>query len=810
MNRRLVSLVLLTLLIAGLALGSAFGSPAIQAISIGVSVALVIEAIRPGSAKRTGNTLAPDNDAADFSTDAPIRSASEDLLRRDLFARRIAQVLSNPTGKDGRVFAIRGNWGHGKSSLKNLVIEVLESQRLVQWLEFNPWKWGDDTSIARGLFSQMAIKLEGARTPEAEARAKAIRRYGSLLVGGSGTLRAAGTESGLASWLTAVAIVAAGLGIGVPNLEAKYIAGGALLLSGLALISGKALAYIGRERVGSLDDARADVEARLHKAPGPLIVFVDDIDRLEPDQIRLLFRHVKVNANLPNIVFVLLFQPSIVEAALEPIAGTEGRQFLEKIVQASFDLPAVSVDEVHRIFTEQLSLVAGSFATEDNGFDQVRWGNMLISCIQPCIRNLRDARRLISSLAIHLPLHQGASAFEVNIIDFFGLETLRVFEPDFHGAIFRERDLVLQKHRYSGDRREDEQRQRLEALISVIPEGRRQAAKDAFVELFPTVEWAFNGSYFGSDWQPEWINAKRVCTSRYFDRYFAFQSAEGSISESEFVDFLHATTDGARLKRIVAEFEGRNLLTSLAARLDESVKRLPVENANVLLPEMYKIAQKLVQRTAADPFNAPWVSAWRAVSWFLHRVEPSERTRLAIASLKSSGALSVGAILISLDRSSREKDENDREALFDDKGLTALTNTWLRQMRSLAKSDQALLSHPDLLSLLYRWRDFTGTLNEPRKWVQRVSKNDRNFATLIAGFMGVGRSQTWGDRVGRTHETFQRETIEDLFGINRVDERVRNFDTSELPSNEVHALEVLRKHLDVWKGRENAGSGLLV
>lgn len=153
----------------------------------------------------------------------------------------------------------------------------------------------------------------------------------------------------------------------------------------------------------------------------------------------MLLRQVKANTNLPNIVFVLLFQPSIVERALDPVADGDGRAFLEKVVQASFDLPAVPVSVVHRMFGQELSALAEPYATDVNGFTQTRWGNAFVGCIQPLLRNMRDARRLISSIAVHMPLHVAGDVFEVNIIDFVLLESLRVFEPDLHEALFRER-----------------------------------------------------------------------------------------------------------------------------------------------------------------------------------------------------------------------------------------------------------------------------------------------------------------------------------------------------------------------------------
>lgn len=64
----------------------------------------------------------------EIGTEAPIRTKAEDRLRRVGYANRIAGVLSELSLREGRVFAIRGGWGFGKSSLKHLVIEQLETR----------------------------------------------------------------------------------------------------------------------------------------------------------------------------------------------------------------------------------------------------------------------------------------------------------------------------------------------------------------------------------------------------------------------------------------------------------------------------------------------------------------------------------------------------------------------------------------------------------------------------------------------------------------------------------------------------------
>lgn len=131
-----------------------------------------------------------------IGAEAPIRTASEDRLRRADFADRIAGVLSELSLREGRVFAIRGGWGFGKSSLKNLISERLDARdNGADWLDFNPWQWGDGDAIARALFGQIADRLGGEHSKAALDRAEALRRYGAILTGAGKPLKEAGGQA---------------------------------------------------------------------------------------------------------------------------------------------------------------------------------------------------------------------------------------------------------------------------------------------------------------------------------------------------------------------------------------------------------------------------------------------------------------------------------------------------------------------------------------------------------------------------------------------------------------------------------------
>lgn len=740
-----------------------------------------------------------------IGVDLPIRNAEQDLLGRTTLAQRIAEIASQPTGGEGRVVAIRGGWGFGKSSLKNLVIEALGGRSpRTDYVDFNPWQWGDNDAITRALFSQIAARLGGAHSPDAEQRAQALRRYGDVLIGGGGALGKAADDKGLVGWVGSVAAVSAGVGIGFPSLPVKVIAAAALVFAGLMLPAGKLLKWLGGDASGqTLDQIRGDLERRLKALSLPLVIFVDDIDRLEAEQIRVLFRQIKVNANLPNIVFILLYQPSIVEKALEPVAGSEGRQYLEKIIQSHIDLPPVSRERLAGIFAAELTKVAGDLATRENGFEERRWGNVSIGGIQPFIRNLRDVARLVASIDIHKPLHQGRRVFEVNVVDFLALEALRVFEPNFHTGLAANKELLLQSRRFRGDRGDDADKVAVEQLLHAASEAGRGACSAILVELFPSVHWTLGGPhYVGDEMHRDWLVYKRVCSSRNFDRYFELKVPEGSLSESDMVDLLDSADNPASLKTAIDGVRERGLLGALAARLDESVDQLPIEHAANLLPVIFAIGEELSQEPDADgPFNTSFVSAWRSASWFLRRLpDLHERSRLALNAMAATLSLATPAVLISIDT---EKDESsDLERLFDDVGLQELQRGWLTIMATRAENDPNILEHDRLVNYLYRWRDYSGSIDAPKAWIEKVASDPQRLPKLLVRFLSVGRKSAWGDRVSTKSETYRRDTMTDFFDLEQLRERLGGIDRGRLDSETIRILSILDNYLDAWQRGE--------
>ncbi|GLR89822.1 NTPase [Bradyrhizobium iriomotense] len=657
--------------------------------------------------------------------------------------------------------ALRGEWGSGKTSIKNRVVEVLSppGETKMQVVTFNPWQWGTDEAITRAFFREIAVALGDAeQSVFARRRAHEFRRYAKTLETLSGGLKNAGSRaSSAAVWLSGVGFLVAG---GVVWLEpsAKMLATAMLVIAGAVLILSRIIGFLGRDREDDrpLDVSRFDLEQRLKEMPRNVLVVVDDMDRLEDEQIRTVIRHVKANANFPGLTYLLLYQRNILERAFGE--GEDGRQYLEKIVQAAFDVPVVEGERIGRIVLAELEKITQPLPS-DGKFDQKRWGNIWVGGLRHFFKTLRDAKRFVGGVEVQFSLHSGKRVLETNLIDTVALEVLRLFEPDVYAAISRSRTLITGAAR---ERRESD-KERIKAIIAAARPEYKDAVQYVVSQLFPIVGWAFGDSWYGSDWEEGWSSERRICSPRYFDRYFSLRLPDGQISDSEFMDFLEKSADRERISQSFADFEKRNLLPELMERLDEAAvgKKLPLESAGAFLPALFDIAENLPDKMGFG--KMPFTNAWRTAFWYLRgEDDAAKRGQAFLNALRKSDSLAVPATLISLDMDGKEKGDTDLLFAAD---LEEAKEVWVAKLRAdLASGLEGMLGNKHLVNFLYRWRDFEG-VDGPRAWVASIATKPELLGKLLVGFLSEGVSHALRDHVTSKVISFHWSAIEPLIDV---------------------------------------------
>ena len=429
-------------------------------------------------------------------TDNPIESSAEDRLGRANLAHDFARGIRSLNASKGAVVGVLGPWGNGKSSFVNLMREQFAEAPSLTVVDFNPWMFSGTEQLVDHFFVELAASFKRLQDDRLTKAAGLIEDYGESI----------GSVAGLFGvWGQAVAG-----GISLAQLGAKR-----------------------RLRKNASASARHDrVANELSKLDQPVIIVIDDIDRLTTPEIRDIFKLVRLTASFPNLVYILAFDRARVEAALDE-TNVPGRAYLEKIIQVSFDLPATPDRALmSEVLNELQNVMEG---VDGEKFDASRWPDVFAEVIFPLIGSMRDVARLsLSARATILSL-----ATEVETVDLFAMESIRVFRPEIFMQLREMRAALTQTgSTFGGSNKISEHQAQVDELIRIAgTEG--DLVKRLMERVFPAVVKYFANNHYGDDWAPRWRKEHRLACSDFLGMYFdrvapselqAFQIAEGLVS----------------------------------------------------------------------------------------------------------------------------------------------------------------------------------------------------------------------------------------------------------------------------------------
>ncbi|MEV4544730.1 KAP family P-loop NTPase fold protein [Micromonospora echinaurantiaca] len=459
-------------------------------------------------------------------TDNPITEASQDLLDRRDVAAALADNLRYVDASMGYVVGVLGPWGSGKTSLLNLVRERLSSDPALPVLDFNPWMFSGAEQLVESFFTEVAaqLRLKGGRF---ERIADGLDSYSELL-----------TPLGI------IPVVG-------PWFERLRGAAGAIK-------------KFQDKRKRGIGERRTQLSEELLKLEQPIVVVLDDIDRLTTSEIRAIFKLVRLTASFPNVIYLLAFDRRRVEKALSE-EGIDGRDYLEKIVQTVVDIPSAPQDLLLRSLGQALDDVIES-ASRRQRFDADRWPDLLFEVIWPQIKNMRDVRRLAAS--VYAAIRELGD--EVELGDVLAMEAVRLFMPDTYGTIQSSRDALTKPLSlgYSASRDNSRERAQVEAVVAAATEEAGADTAAAIIQrLFPAGSQHTSNIHYSSDSERLWLRKRRVAhrdvLQRYLERnasedFSAFKDAERSLAlaadEDRFGEYL-SSIDPARLEKVIHSLE---------------------------------------------------------------------------------------------------------------------------------------------------------------------------------------------------------------------------------------------------------------
>lgn len=743
-----------------------------------------------------------------LSADRPITRKAEDRLGRAPFAARLAAAIGSWTGAESLVLGLYGSWGSGKSSVKNLMLEALsESKRSAPHvLEFNPWQWRGHDEVSAAFFREV-LRILGRpdQTGRALKLAKVLRRYARLLsIGGvffDGIRVALGAAIGIVGLF----------GVGLPAvltskaaatwgqvLWAAIIAMAAILIWGekvLDRISAWMEARSDAERK-SLEEQKQAVASELRQHPKPLLVVIDDIDRLSASEIGAVFQLIKANADFPHFIYVVLFQRSIVERALQEEAEDDGSKFLEKIVQVGFDLPAARQEDIDKILFGGLDALLGK---DRENIDQTYWGNVYYGTLRRYFSNLRNVKRFLNVFSFHLGLLRLNDVLEVNPVDLIALETLSLFEP----ALYQE--LLASKAMLTG-RSEHEARNRAEfleecgAILQCVPEERRESLRDLMRELFPPVADAFGGMHHGSDFYGAWLGDLRACSPEIFDRYFQHSLSPGDVSQAEIRRLVDLSSNGHELTRELRRLAADGRLVIALERLEVKLDTIDPKHFADVLIALFNAGEEL-PHSGSGSFDLPphWTVMRLATQLLLREQDAERREQLLERAIRETDSISMAVLRIARDSDPEGRKTHPDKILVREGSLARFQALCVDRIRK-ARDEGRLYGQRGLAHILFRWRDWTSS-DEVRDWVAKLVSSQHGAIIFLKAFLQSGTSQGSGDRVAKIHWYIKLKDTENFAASEQIEKSLGDVSLVTLSETDRRAVEKFREAL----ARKRAG-----
>ena len=442
--------------------------------------------------------------------DREIGSAEDDAFGHRHFAKALESLIESPENEPPFSVGLLGKWGTGKSSIKEMYLRSLHDDRTknkkgkirserFHTISFNAWRFGGE-NIKRALLRHVFLVLGGEKTRLKDELFHQIQRPGY-------EKRDLGdiVKEGIDKWgfsLLQVGIVFAFIiGIlyfiqSVFKLSNEWIIGGVLIFTIVPTIKYLSdpkrfliprYANITRIELPSssaeeYEDLLIEQLGNFKKGEGKscerIVVFVDDLDRLSPEEMISGLDAVRTFMEIPNdklpkdlgIVFVISCDEERVADALADrrkqrinpdlpgavFSRTDARRFLDRIFQFRLEIPQFPTQDMRNFSMEKLTNDLPEIA-QDLEKREVSLENVIDRMIHVDVQSPRNALQILNTFAqcwwlARLRERDGSGterpgglqegAVTNHPITLAAICALRVNFPDFYSDLQQEPDII--------------------------------------------------------------------------------------------------------------------------------------------------------------------------------------------------------------------------------------------------------------------------------------------------------------------------------------------------------------------------------
>lgn len=450
---------------------------------------------------------------------------SDDKFNRSSYAKLLLDKIyssfynNNSQGKKAKhsfVIHIGEHYGQGKTSflmmLENEAKKCMDKKPAV-YINFEPWLCDTETGIITEFFSIFRENLK-EMLPELD---KTVRDYATLL-------------------LSSVGYSSSGFSIDFASL--------------------------GMKNEGSLKSNHDRIREELQKINRPIIITIDDVDRLQSKELMMVLKLIRDTADFPNVFYIVAADNIHLKKMLNIQHIDDAETYLEKFFNLEFLLPAnenIAFNELIKNLRAKFEVL--QIQNTENCLQKI----INVPHIKDVFLNMRDVYRFLNTY--FLAIDSMNDVKEIDIFDLFLLTVIQIEDMEYYVQL-RDNSLnILNVVRYRNDiiltwkenlnvvkARNDQDikkhLKRIEVEKSGVESQKNEEEKEqSIAEFRETKEWTkitadkivpeIMNLLFGYS-SNSVIGENQACRYNMYYKYFANTDASYMVSRMEIVSMLDA------------------------------------------------------------------------------------------------------------------------------------------------------------------------------------------------------------------------------------------------------------------------------